>query len=165
MLDASEIPPTFQSDPSQVVGIIAGGDAALKRSSEAKEDEADGPRVAFDEHAVNETDVVVGITAGGTTPYVWGALKLAKERNCRTALITCVSLKSLQQWERPDLVAGNTPTDEVEPAHRTSLPCEVDAVVQLPLGPEVITGSTRMLAGTATCGRRTTNFVTGPRGS
>ena len=129
VLDASECPPTFHSDPNQVVGLIAGGDSALRRSSEGKEDDPEGARDALDELNVNANDTVVGIAAGGTTPYVLGALDLAKARGAATALITCVEPESRSGSPRPD-----------SPEH----------LIALPVGPEVVTGSTRMKAGTAT---------------
>jgi N-acetylmuramic acid 6-phosphate etherase len=80
VLDASECPPTFMSDPGQVVGVIAGGDAALRRSSEGREDEPDGAREEIERLAIGPLDTVVGIAAGGTTPYPRGAVRLAKAR-------------------------------------------------------------------------------------
>jgi len=150
VLDASECPPTFHTDPSQVVGIIAGGDAALRRSSETREDDSDGPRDEFIELQVCNRDVVVGITAGGTTPYVWGALKLAAERGAGTALITCVPTATLRQWRRAPLMPATKSTENLPKPRKTSLPARVNHIVELPIGPEVVTGSTRMLAGTAT---------------
>lgn len=150
VLDASECPPTFHTEPSQVVGVIAGGDAALRKSSEAKEDDDAGPQQAFDQLNVNDRDVIVGLTAGGTTPYVWAALKLAKQRGSATALITCVPTDSLRSWQRAPLMAGNAPTDQLRRPHRAPLPVEVDHIIELPTGPEVVTGSTRMMAGGAT---------------
>src|SRR5690606_18656296 len=93
VLDAGECPPTFHSEPGQVVGLIAGGDAALRTSSEGLEDDWHGSHAELDRLGVGERDVVVGIAAGGTTPYVWGALAHAKARGAATALITCVRLK------------------------------------------------------------------------
>ncbi len=123
VLDASECPPTFRSDPSQVVGIMAGGDAALRRSSEGMEDDPNGIAAEFERLAVNERDAFVGIAAGGTTPYVLGALQLAKSRGATTAFLTCSS--------------------HTRPAH-------CDHWLVLETGAEVLTGSTRLKAGTAT---------------
>ena len=124
ILDASECPPTFGTHPEMVQGIIAGGPAALVRSSEGKEDiAADGAR-ALDERGAKADDVVVGIAACGLTPFVHGALERAAEIGAATALVTC--------------------NDEL-----LDLP-GVDVVVAIPVGPEVIAGSTRMKAGTAT---------------
>lgn len=125
VLDATECPPTFGTPPEQVIGIIAGGPAALVRSQEGAEDEADTGAQAIDENAVGDADVVVGIATSGTTPYVRGALVRAGERGARTALITCT----------------DPPAD---------LAATVDVVIAVLVGPEVLTGSTRLKAGTAT---------------
>jgi len=127
VLDASECPPTFHADPEQVVGLIAGGDAALRRSIEGAEDDADGARGDFERLRVGPADLVLGVMAGGTTPWVWGALELARARGAGTALITCAE-------------PGELPAAAKHLEHR----------VCLPTGPEVVTGSTRMKAGTAT---------------
>jgi N-acetylmuramic acid 6-phosphate etherase len=124
VLDASECPPTFRSDPQQVIGIIAGGDAALRRSSEGKEDDLHGAAEALAELQLTERDTVIGIAAGGTTPYVLGALQLAHKAAAATALITCAPLKNA--------------------------PAGCDQVVLLNTGPELLTGSTRLKAGSAT---------------
>ncbi len=126
VLDASEAPPTFQIEPGRIIGIIAGGDASLRKSSEGREDELHG---AWEELAalnLGANDSLIGIAAGGTTPYVLGALEFCKTRvgvPPLTALLCC------------------TPVDA--PAH-------ADHVVVLKTGAEVLTGSTRMKAGTAT---------------
>lgn len=126
VLDASECPPTFQSDPDQVVGLIAGGDAALRKSSESKEDDPQGAIASLKELALGSKDVVVGLAAGGSTPYVHGALQYAKSCGSVTGLIACVKL--------------NAP----------AMAAYVDHPVELLVGPEVLTGSTRLKAGTAT---------------
>ncbi|MCC6677518.1 MAG: N-acetylmuramic acid 6-phosphate etherase [Phycisphaerales bacterium] len=125
VLDASEAPPTFQVEPGKVVGLIAGGDSALRKSSEGKEDDPDGARPELDALNLTPRDTVIGIAAGGTTPYVLGALRLAKARPAPplTALIAC------------------------SPVPR---PSGADHLIILETGPEVLTGSTRMKAGTAT---------------
>ncbi len=124
VLDASECPPTFRTNPAQVQGIIAGGEAAMFRSQEGAEDNADAGAKAIDERNVEESDVVLGIAAGGTTPFVHGALRRAAERGAKTIFLCCV-----QQVEgEPD----------------------VDVVIRPITGPEVVTGSTRLKAGTAT---------------
>jgi N-acetylmuramic acid 6-phosphate etherase len=123
VLDASECPPTFMSDPGQVVGIIAGGDSALRRSSEGREDEWDGARAEIERLAIGPRDTVVGIAAGGTTPYPLGALRIAKERGAATAFISCVPM---------------------------ARPADCDHLIVLDTGPEVLTGSTRLKAGSAT---------------
>lgn len=147
VLDASECPPTFQCNPSQVVGIIAGGDSALRRSSEGEEDNAAGPVAQFNELNVCDKDVVVGIAAGGTTPWVWGALQLANERSAATGLICCVTRESLLNRTKAPVVEARQPVQAPPPAR---LPAHVDHLVELPVGAEVVTGSTRMKAGTAT---------------
>ena len=123
VLDASECPPTFMSDPGQVVGIIAGGDSALRPSSEGREDEWDGARAEIERLALGPRDTVVGIAAGGTTPYPLGALRIAKERGAATAFISCVPM---------------------------ARPADCDHLIVLDTGPEVLTGSTRLKAGSAT---------------
>jgi N-acetylmuramic acid 6-phosphate etherase len=125
VLDASECPPTFGTDPEMVQGIIAGGPAALTRAQEGAEDPpADGAR-AVDDHGVTARDFVVGIAASGTTPYVRGALERAREIGARTAIVAC----------------------SPPPA---ALVAAVDVAIVPIVGPEVVTGSTRLKAGTAT---------------
>jgi N-acetylmuramic acid 6-phosphate etherase len=125
VLDASECPPTFGTDPEMVQGIIAGGLQALTKSQEGAEDVASDGAAAMDEREVGPSDFVVGIAASGTTPYVRGALERALERGTRTAILACSP-------PPPDLVQ------------------RMDVAI-LPLtGPEVVTGSTRLKAGTAT---------------
>jgi len=125
VLDASECPPTFGSPPEMVVGIIAGGPAALVGSQEGAEDDQEAGGAAVDRHRVEDRDVVVGIAASGTTPYVRGALLRAQDRGARTVLVTCTDAP-------PDLAAS------------------CDRVIAVRVGPEAITGSTRLKAGTAT---------------
>jgi len=124
VLDASECPPTFGTDPKMVVGVIAGGDEAMFRSKEGAEDRAEDGASAMDEREVGVKDVVMGIAAGGTTAFVRGALNRAKERGAGTIFLCCVQ------------------KTEGEPA--------VDWVIRPLTGPEVLTGSTRLKAGTAT---------------
>ncbi len=131
VLDAAECPPTFQSDPGQVLGVIAGGDAALRRSSEAREDDPRGAESVFVELGVGPDDTIVAIAAGGTTPYVLGAIELARAAGAMTALVTCVpppspDAGSLQGWG------------------------SCDHPIVLDTGPELLTGSTRLKAGSAT---------------
>jgi N-acetylmuramic acid 6-phosphate etherase len=124
VLDASECPPTFRTDPHTVQAIIAGGEAAVFRSQEGAEDSASNGAAAVDEKDVGEHDIVFGIAAGGTTPFVHGALRRARDRVAKTVFLCCVA----------------------------DLPHEppVDVVIRPLTGPEVITGSTRLKAGTAT---------------
>uniref|UniRef100_B8HWZ9 N-acetylmuramic acid 6-phosphate etherase n=1 Tax=Cyanothece sp. (strain PCC 7425 / ATCC 29141) TaxID=395961 RepID=B8HWZ9_CYAP4 len=124
VLDAAECPPTFCTPPELVQGIIAGGAAALLRSSEALEDRPEDGAAAIAHHQITNLDVVVGITAGGTTPYVHGALKAAQQRGATTIFIACV------------------PEEQVSAA--------VDIDIRLLVGPEVLAGSTRLKAGTVT---------------
>ena len=123
VLDASECPPTFNSDPDQVIGIIAGGDSALRKSSEHKEDDPAGVHRQLDELGVDSKDTVIGIAAGGTTPFVLGGVEHAKSLGASTGLLTCTPI------ERPSWC---------------------DVLIAVETGPEVLTGSTRMKAGTAT---------------
>ena len=125
VLDASECPPTFGSDPEMVQGIIAGGIPALTRSQEGAEDIVENGAKAMDERSVGRNDFVVGIAASGTTPYVRSALERAVELGASTAIVSCSP-------PPPDLVSKLTV-----------------AIVPI-VGPEVVTGSTRMKAGTAT---------------
>lgn len=124
VLDAAECPPTFCTPPELVQGIIAGGESALIRSSEDKEDRAEDGAAAIAHHQITAQDVVVGITAGGTTPYVHGALAEARQRGATTIFIACV------------------PAEQV--------PIEVDVDIRLVVGPEILAGSTRLKAGTVT---------------
>jgi N-acetylmuramic acid 6-phosphate etherase len=124
VLDAAECPPTFCTPPELVQGIIAGGAGALVRSSEGLEDVFEDGAEAIATRHVHDLDVVVGITAGGTTPYVHGALHGARQRGATTVFIACV------------------PADQV--------PAEVDVDIRLVVGPEILAGSTRLKAGTAT---------------
>jgi len=147
VLDAAECPPTFHSDPEQVIGLIAGGDEGLKRAVEGAEDDEATGRAAIAHLAVGENDVVLGIAAGGTTPFVWSALAAGGEAGAATGLITCVPLKQLRQRKRAQTVPPNAPTPAVPAA---TLPARVDHPIELLVGPEVVTGSTRLKAGTAT---------------
>ena len=125
VLDASECPPTFRARPEQVQGIIAGGPQALTQAIEGAEDDADAGRRAIQFRGVNKKDVVIGIAASGNTPFVWGALETAAQRGARTALI-CFNPTLKRRAKVPQLILA--------PA----------------IGPEVLTGSTRLKAGTAT---------------
>ena len=147
VLDASEIPPTFQADPSQVIGIIAGGDCALRKSSEGMEDDFDGVVPELEKLNLGPMDTLIGIAAGGTTPYVWGGIHYAKTRGATTAIICCVPIKSLLRRKKAPVVPGNGTVNTPPPP---SLPAEIDHQIELIVGPEVVTGSTRLKAGTAT---------------
>ncbi|MBI1808432.1 MAG: N-acetylmuramic acid 6-phosphate etherase [Gemmatimonadetes bacterium] len=125
VLDASEIPPTFGASPELVQGIIAGGMAALTRAQEGAEDRPDGARTDLDAAGVRAGDFVVGIAASGTTPYVRAALQHAKSLCARTAVVAC----------------SPPPAETLAAA---------DIAIVAVTGPEAVTGSTRMKAGTAT---------------
>jgi N-acetylmuramic acid 6-phosphate etherase len=123
VLDASECPPTFGSDPEQVVGVIAGGYTAVVRAVEGAEDRREEGARAMDDLQVTSEDTVVGIAASRRTPYVVAAVERARERGARTVYLTC------------------TPREEFE--------IPVDVAICPVVGPEVLMGSTRMKAGTA----------------
>ena len=125
VLDAAECPPTFGTPPEMVVGVIAGGYPALVKSVEGAEDDVNAAIGEMDSRRVGPDDVVVGIAASGTTPFVRAALSRAQTLGARTAIVTCA--------EPPKLLRET---------------CDVCILVLV--GPEVVTGSTRMKAGTAT---------------
>ena len=125
VLDAAEMPPTYGTDPAMVQGIIAGGYGALVRSKEGAEDRPEDGAAAVDERQVAPDDFVLGIATSGTTPYVHGALARARQLGARTGFLLCTH-----------------PSRELLDRH--------DVVIAPLVGPEVITGSTRMKAGTAT---------------
>ncbi len=123
IVDASECPPTYGVPHGLVIGLIAGGDSAIRKAVEfAEDDEIQGWK-DLQEYQINQKDVVVGIAASGTTPYVVGALKQCRENNIITGCITC----------NPD----------------TPLAANADFPIEVITGPEFVTGSTRMKAGTA----------------
>ncbi len=124
VLDAAECPPTFCTPPELVQGIIAGGAGALVRSSEDLEDRPEDGAESIAHRHINNLDVVVGITAGGTTPFVAGALQAARQRGAKTVFMACV------------------------PAEQVNFEADVD--IRLLVGPEVLAGSTRLKAGTVT---------------
>lgn len=132
VLDATECPPTFLSDPATVQGVIAGGLEALTRSIEGAEDHPEDGAAAMDEREVGPADVVLAIATGGTTPYIHGALERAGERGARTVFLACV------------------PKDQASDG--------ADVSIRVLTGPEVLTGSTRLKAGTAT--KMVLNMVT-----
>jgi N-acetylmuramic acid 6-phosphate etherase len=126
VLDASECPPTFCTPPDQVQGIIAGGQSALWTSIEGAEDDAGAGGRAIEFRGVTRRDTVVGIAASGRTPFVWGALREARQRGAATILL-CFN---------PRVVAPRDARPTV--------------VIAPDVGPEILTGSTRLKAGTAT---------------
>lgn len=123
IVDASECPPTYGVPFGLVVGIIAGGDKAIRKAVEFAEDNAEQGWLDLQKHKINEKDFVIGIAASGTTPYVIGALEMANKNGIETGCITCNK---------------NSPLAQV-----AKFPIEVV------VGPEFVTGSTRMKAGTA----------------
>ena len=125
VLDASECPPTFGTPPEMVVGVIAGGYPALVKSSEGAEDDVNAGMAAMDQARVTPTDFVLGIAASGTTPFVRAALSRAQTIGAATGLVSC----------------SDPPRVLVETC---------DVLVLPKVGPEALTGSTRMKAGTAT---------------
>ena len=124
VLDAAECPPTFCSSPDLVQGILAGGALALLRSSEGLEDQREAGADALKERGLQADDVVIGIAAGGTTPFVHGALDHALAVGALGIAMACV------------------------PSDQAPMPCNID--IRLLTGPELLTGSTRLKAGTAT---------------
>ncbi len=123
ILDASEIPPTFGAPYDLVIGLIAGGDSAIRRAVESAEDNWEGGWKDLQEYNLTQNDVIIGIAASGTTPYVIGAVKEARSRGLLTACVTC---------------NPNSPLSK-----------EVEFPIEAVVGPEFVTGSTRMKAGTA----------------
>lgn len=123
VLDAAECPPTFGTDPDKIIGLIAGGKEAMFVAQEGAEDFEENGRKAMDEISLSSKDIVCGLAASGRTPYVHGALKEAEERGCKTFFVTTV------------------------PAEQITI--SVDVLIDVPVGPEVIMGSTRMKSATA----------------
>lgn len=123
VVDASECPPTYGVEHGIVVGLIAGGDSAIRKAVEFAEDDVDQAWKDLSQHMINHKDTVIGIAASGRTPYVIGGVKKARENNILTGCITC---------------NPNSP-----------LAWEVDYPIEPIVGPEFVTGSTRMKAGTA----------------
>lgn len=123
ILDAAECPPTFGSDPGQVIGLVAGGREAVFEAQEGAEDHEINGRKALNEVGINFNDIVCGLAASGRTPYVHGALKAAREKGCSTIFITTVP--------------------------GSQITVDIDVLIDIPVGPEVIMGSTRMKSATA----------------
>ncbi|MDF1550026.1 MAG: N-acetylmuramic acid 6-phosphate etherase [Bacteroidales bacterium] len=123
VLDASELPPTFGVPDNMVIGLIAGGDVALRKAVEAAEDDPNKAWIELQEYNISELDTVIGIAASGTTPYVIGGIQQARENGLLTGCITC------------------NPNSRM--AEVSEFP--IEAIV----GPEFVTGSTRLKAGTA----------------
>jgi len=123
VIDASECPPTFGVDHGLVIGIIAGGDKAMRKAVEFAEDNTDLGWEDLQSYNINNNDVVIGIAASGTTPYVIGALKKCQEKNITTGCIVCNANSSVSK--------------------------AADFPIEVVVGPEFVTGSTRMKSGTA----------------
>ena len=123
VLDASECPPTFGVSDNVIIGIIAGGDSAIRKAVENAEDDTKQAWEDLKKHHITNSDVVIGIAASGNTPYVIGGLRKARENNCITASISCNS----------DCLISK----------------EADYPIEIVVGPEFLTGSTRMKAGTS----------------
>ena len=124
VLDASEMPPTFSVPPNWFTGIIAGGEEALRKSIEGAEDEADAAINDLSTHEVGTGDVIIGISTSGAAKYVQSALNYGNEIGSKTIYLTCTT--------------------------KPFYPANVDIIISVDVGPEIITGSTRMKAGTAT---------------
>lgn len=122
VLDASECPPTFGVSPEMVIAIIAGGEKAITKAAEGAEDSVDAGRQDLELKKISSNDCVIGITASGTTPYVKGALQAARSNKAATVLLTCNPYGMLP---------------------------ETDVLINPVVGPEAITGSTRLKSGTA----------------
>ena len=122
-LDASEIPPTYGMPNTLVIGLIAGGDRALRNPVESAEDDLDKAWEELQQYHINTNDTLVGIAASGTTPYVIGALRKARSEGILTASISC----------NPD----------------SPMAAEAEIAIEPVVGPEFVTGSTRMKSGTA----------------
>ncbi len=123
VLDAAECPPTFGTDPEQVIGVIAGGKTALQKAVENAEDDCNQGWMDLQTHKISEADILIGIAASGTTPYVVEALRMARENRIFTGCICCNK---------------NSPLSKVS-----------DIPIEVIVGPEFVTGSSRMKAGTA----------------
>ncbi len=123
VLDASEIPPTYGMPQGKVIGLIAGGDKAIRKAVEHAEDDSEQAWKDLEEHMINQNDVLIGIAASGRTPYVIGGVKQARSHGIITGCITC---------NEGSVLAKN-----------------VDYPIEVVVGPEFVTGSTRMKSGTA----------------
>jgi N-acetylmuramic acid 6-phosphate etherase len=124
VVDASEMPPTFNADPQEIQAIIAGGPAAVFKSQEGAEDDREAGVRELRTRGLSKRDVVCGIAASGQTPFVLGALEFARKKGAGAVLLSC------------------------NPKRAIRVP--VDVAIDLPTGPEIVTGSTRLKAGTAT---------------
>ena len=123
VLDASECPPTFGVSPDVIIGLIAGGEKAITRAVEGAEDDRDLGRKDLAEHGLTEKDLVIGLAASGRTPYVIGGLEYARKTGCHTAAISCNADSEMSRV--------------------------AELGIEVVVGPEVLTGSTRLKSGTA----------------
>lgn len=123
IVDASELPPTYGVDHGLVIGLIAGGDSAIRKAVEFAEDDTEGAWKDLEQHQISPKDVIIGIAASGSTPYVLGALKKGQENGNLTACISCNPNAPIAEYANIKIIAI--------------------------VGPEFVTGSTRMKAGTA----------------
>ena len=134
VLDASEIPPTYGMPNTLVIGLIAGGDRALRNPVESAEDDLDKAWEELQQYHINTNDTLVGIAASGTTPYVIGALRKARSEGILTASISC----------NPD----------------SPMAAEAEIAIEPVVGPEFVTGSTRMKSGTRSAQKMVLNMIT-----
>lgn len=146
VLDASECPPTFSTPPEMVQGIIAGGDIALRKAVEGAEDDEEAGRQAIHENDVRQGDMVIGISASGLAAFVSGALEEAMMIGAKTWLITCNKPQSEVRSQKSE-VSKEQFTDS--PIHRFTEQF-LDGIIAVDTGAEVLAGSTRLKAGTAT---------------
>ena len=128
VLDAAECPPTFGTDPAQIIGVISGGYETLVMSQEGVEDKSEAAGEDLKQHQICDKDFLIGLAASKRTPYTLAGLKFSKEVGASTAFIIC---------------------NRLSPDEEKLLNEFVDEIIELPVGPEVITGSTRMKSGTA----------------
>ena len=149
-LDAVECVPTFGVPPSRVVGIIAGGPQALTRSVEGAEDNARDAEQRLRRVAAGPADVICCIAASGVTPFARAALEYARFRRAATIFVTCGRIDQLGTLGGFPDPSAKTPPGGAQLRARAGVTALADVVVELPTGPEVIAGSTRLKAGTAT---------------
>jgi N-acetylmuramic acid 6-phosphate etherase len=152
VLDAAEIPPTFGASSDLFQGIIAGGAPALRRSIEGAEDDARAGMLAMAERGVKRADLVIGISASGRAPFVMGALGRAREIGAQTILLTCTPPAPVVAGvpAAPEHGEGGSPATTSSSAGAAASTQDCDLVINLAVGPEILAGSTRLKAGTAT---------------
>src|SRR5207253_8061373 len=148
VLDAAEIPPTFGASSDLFQGIIAGGASALRRSIEGAEDDARAGALAMDERGVKREDLVIGISASGRAAFVMGALRRVREIGAQTIFMTCNPPVPVLAGVSPATTSPSAASTAASTAPSSTEGC--DLVINLAVGPEIVTGSTRLKAGTAT---------------